>query len=198
MVRWSSRPSQGWVSLSHISKQTVGAIVVSEDWDFFSHHGFDIHEIKKAFKTNLKRKKFAFGASTITQQVARNLFLSKKKTLPRKLKEIFIAVLLEKIVGKEKILETYFNIVEWGDGIYGISRASHYYFEKEASALSPQEGAFLAMLLPNPRGYSRAIEKRGLTFFAQNRIHSILEKMIKARYLSEDEYVKALSSPLNF
>src|SRR3990167_11115509 len=175
-----NRPPQ-WVSLSDVSEKTLGAILVSEDWAFYHHNGLDPNQIKKALEINWKKGRFVRGASTITQQVVRNIFLTKDKNLWRKFKEIILALRLEKELSKNKILEIYLNIAEWGNGIYGIGPASHYYFNKHPAELTAREGAFLAVLLPSPKKYSRTFKEQGLTEFAFNRMDDILRKMTQAQ-----------------
>ena len=191
------RPST-WTGLSEISKPALRAVVISEDWAFFQHGGFDPNQIQEAIKEDWEAKGFARGASTITQQVAKNVFLSKDKTLWRKIKEIYLAVQLEKHVGKRKILETYFNVAEWGEGIYGIGAASAFYFHKSPSALSAKEGAFLAMLLPSPIRYGQSFRAKHLTEYADETIRSILLKMEQAHDLTPEQREIELQTPLTF
>ena len=197
-VTFAATPPMGWVPLNSISKAAVGAIVVSEDWAFFQHSGFDLNQIKDAIEEDLEAKSFVRGASTITQQVAKNLFLSRTKSLWRKLKEVYFALMLEKKVGKKKILEIYLNVAEWGDGIYGINNASRYYFQKDPSTLNAKEGAFLAMLLPSPKRYSQSFKNKALTNYANKTVANILEKMLRAQYLTEEEYQLARNTRLSF
>jgi monofunctional biosynthetic peptidoglycan transglycosylase len=181
-----NRPPQ-WTSLGEISKAAIGAIVVSEDWAFYQHKGYDTNQIREALKEDIEQGKFARGASTITQQVARNVFLDKDKNIVRKLKEFYLAVRLEDAVGKKKILESYLNIAEWGEGIFGIRNAAHFYFDKSPSELTAKEGAFLAMLLPSPKRYSQSFRAKRLTDYARDTVEDILNKMVQARYLAEDQ-----------
>jgi monofunctional biosynthetic peptidoglycan transglycosylase len=191
------RPS-GWASLGEVSKEAVGAILVSEDWAFYQHKGYDSNQIKEAIKEDWEEGRFARGASTITQQVARNVFLDKDKNLWRKVKELYLAIRLEEVVGKRKILETYLNIAEWGEGIYGIRAASRHYFGKSPSELTAREGAFLAMLLPSPKRYSQSFRAKKLTEYARETMDSILVKMTQARYLTEEQRLSEASRPLGF
>ncbi len=191
------RPLQ-WFGIGQISKMAVMAIVVSEDWPFFEHSGYDTSQIKVAIKENWKAKRFARGASTITQQVARNVFLNHKKNLWRKFRELVLAISLERHFSKHKILEIYFNIVEWGKGIYGIGAATQFYFNKNPSELNAKEGAFLAMLLPNPKRYGVSFHQGVLTDYAHEVIDSILHKMVQAGFLSQDEAQELLAQPLSF
>jgi monofunctional biosynthetic peptidoglycan transglycosylase len=191
------RPSS-WAGLGDISKLAVGAILVSEDWAFYQHKGYDANQIKEAIKADWEEGRFARGASTITQQVVRNVFLDKDKNLWRKLKELVLAVRIERLVGKRRILETYLNIAEWGEGIFGIRAASRHYFGKEPSVLTAREGAFLAMLLPSPKRYSQSFRAKKLTEYARETVESILGKMAQAHYLTEEERTSESSAPFSF
>jgi len=143
-----------WAPLSGISPYLVEAVLIAEDDDFWSHEGFNMEEIEKAMKKNIKAKKFQRGASTITQQLARNLYLSPSKNPVRKLKEAILALRLERTLSKRRILEIYLNVAEWGEGVFGIEAASWHYYGKPSLALGPQEAARLASVLPNPKKYN--------------------------------------------
>ncbi|MBC7385743.1 MAG: transglycosylase domain-containing protein [Cryobacterium sp.] len=192
-----SRPP-GWVSIRDVSKAALGAVVVSEDWAFFSHDGYDAKQLKEAIQEDLSERKFSRGASTITMQVVKNVFLSQEKTLYRKGKEFILAIRLTGVVPKRKVLEVYFNIAEWGEGIFGIGRASQFYFGKPASELNPREGAFLAMLLPSPKKYSQSFRDRNLTKYASKTVSDILDKMAQAHYITEEERDTAKKSRMSF
>lgn len=191
------RPA-GWVELRDVSKLAIGAIIVSEDWAFYQHKGYDPNQIREALSKDLAEKKFARGASTITQQVARNVFLDQEKTLMRKLKELYLAVQLEKKLNKGKILEIYLNVAQWGDGLYGIGPAARHYFDKSPSDLNAKEGAFLAMLLPSPVRYSVSFRDRHLTAYARDTVETILDKMQQAHFLTADQKMAELERPLSF
>lgn len=191
------RPSH-WVTLEQISKVAARAIIVSEDWAFYQHKGYDPNQIREAIKEDIEEGKFSRGASTITQQVVKNVFLSREKTLMRKLKEVYLAVEMEKVVGKKKILEVYLNIAEWGEGIFGIRSAARHYFSKDPSELTAKEGAFLAMLLPSPIRYSQSFRAKKLTRYASKTVRSILGKMVQAGYLTSEERMEELETPLSF
>jgi monofunctional biosynthetic peptidoglycan transglycosylase len=189
-----------WTPLIKISKKAIGAIIVSEDGKFYIHPGYDIEQIQKVIAENLttiKHKKKR-GASTITQQLVKNIYLNKEKSISRKAVEFYFANLLEQNNSKEKILEVYLNIIEYGNGIYGIENASQYYFKKHADHLSAKEGAFLAMLLPNPKKYSKSFKQKMLTNYAENTMNSILIKMNKSGYLSNEEFNSTIKIPLSF
>lgn len=144
-----------WTPLPRISKLLQQGVILAEDDQFFSHPGFDLEAIKKAARIDWKNRQYLRGASTISMQLARNLFLSPRKSLFRKFREIVIALKLERELSKERILELYLNVVEWGDGIYGAEAAAQHYFRKSVSVLSKREAAFLAAVLPRPRYYDR-------------------------------------------
>jgi monofunctional biosynthetic peptidoglycan transglycosylase len=142
---------QNWVPYRRISPQLVRAVLVTEDARFWQHSGLDYEQIKESMEINLERGEFARGASTITQQLAKNLYLSPSKNPVRKLKELIIARRLEQELPKGRILELYLNVIEWGDGIYGADAAARTYFGKRASQVSAAEAALLAAAIANPR-----------------------------------------------
>jgi len=139
-----------WVPLSRLPKHLVNAIIVAEDGTFFEHGGIDWFEVQESFEKNLEEGRPARGASTITQQLAKNLFLSTSKDPIRKLKEVVITLMMEQVLPKQRILEVYLNIVEWGRGIFGIGAAARTYFGKSASQLTIDEAARLAAVIPSP------------------------------------------------
>lgn len=140
-----------WTPSADIPSEMEWAVIVAEDANFYRHEGIDVKAIKNAIKYDLEKKSFARGASTITQQTAKNLFLTREKTVTRKIEEIYLAKRMEQELTKGRILELYLNIVELGPMVYGIGHGAHYYFNKPASALSPRECAFLAAMLPGPQ-----------------------------------------------
>jgi monofunctional biosynthetic peptidoglycan transglycosylase len=146
-----------WVPLADISPHLVRAVLIAEDDRFWRHRGVDWEALKKAYRDSLRGGKRR-GASTVSQQVARNLYLSPEKSLSRKLKEILIARHLERTLGKERVLEIYLNVVEWGEGVFGAEAASRAYFGKHASDLTPEEAVDLAAALPSPYERNPAVE----------------------------------------
>ncbi|MCW5784583.1 MAG: monofunctional biosynthetic peptidoglycan transglycosylase [Nitrospirales bacterium] len=142
-----------WIPLKAIPDHVVSAILVSEDAAFYSHQGFDWNEILESLKLNIERQALVRGGSTLSQQLIKNLFLSSEKNALRKFKEAVLTYSLEKHLSKNRILELYLNLVEWGDGIFGIDAAARHYFQKPVTWLSHEEGARLAAVLPNPRHY---------------------------------------------
>ncbi len=173
--------NQRWKSLIEISPYLINAVLISEDDRFFSHYGIDWIELKESIKKDIKKKRFVRGASTISQQVAKNLYLSPRKTIFRKFLEIIIALKLEMFLSKNRILEIYLNIAEWGNGIYGAESASQFYFGKSAKELSPYESASLASILPNPLKYSPDSKSR----FIKRRRERILRIMEKRGILKD-------------
>ena len=147
------RLKKDWVSLAEISNKIQLAVVCSEDQKFLNHNGFDVEAIEKAIEHNRKGKR-VHGASTISQQTAKNVFLWQGRTWVRKGLEVYFTSLIELIWSKERIMEVYLNVIEMGDGIYGAEMASQIYFKKSASELSTAEAALLASILPSPRKYS--------------------------------------------
>lgn len=156
-----------WVPLSQMSGNLLHAVIISEDARFYSHPGFDVEAIKFAAEKNLKKRRFAVGGSTITQQLAKNLYLSSRKSLFRKLEEIVIAYKMDKKLTKYRILEMYLNVIEFGHGIYGAEAAARHYYGKSALWLSVDEACRLAVILPSPLRHSpydgsRLVERRRL------------------------------------
>ena len=141
------------VALRQISRYLQQAVVISEDSRFYEHHGVDWEAVKTAMHINWRRRRISHGASTLTMQLARNLYLSPHKTPLRKLRETLIALEMEMFLSKERILELYLNSVEWGNGIFGAEAAARHYFNLSASQLNMHQAAFLAAILPNPRYY---------------------------------------------
>jgi len=141
---------QQWVPLSRISRWLIDAVLDSEDARFFDHDGIDVVEAGEALGKAIEKGRLKRGASTITQQLARNLWLGGDRTLWRKLREMILARRLEAL-GKERILELYLNVAEWGDGVYGAEAAAQYWFHESAAEIAPEEAAILAAMLPAPR-----------------------------------------------
>ena len=167
-----------WRPLSSISPHLKNAVLVSEDAAFFQHEGIDYEEIREAMKINLEKGEIVRGASTITQQLAKNLFLSPARTPRRKVRELLITRSLEKNLTKRRIFELYLNVIEWGDGIYGAEAAARAWFGKSSAQLSREEAAALAAVIINPRRYSPVRPNRRI----QGRIRTIRARMERARY----------------
>jgi len=155
-------PDWRWVPYRRIAPSLRRAVVAAEDGAFWQHSGIDLHEIEASLRTNLPRGRFPRGASTITQQLAKNLYLSPSKDPVRKLRELFIARRLEAELSKRRILELYLNVIEWGRDVYGAEAAARRYFRKPAAALGPAEAALLAGAIVNPRVLNPAQPGTGL------------------------------------
>jgi monofunctional biosynthetic peptidoglycan transglycosylase len=142
--------SQQWRPISKISRYLRASIIYAEDYNFYRHDGVDWHAIESAFQSGIDRGSFSIGGSTITQQLAKNLYLSPKRSFIRKFRELLIAYSLEDSLSKQRILEIYLNVVEWGDGVFGAEAAARHWFHKSAQSLTPAEAIRLAIALPNP------------------------------------------------
>lgn len=156
---------QVWVPLSKISPQLKRAVIIAEDPNFYNHQGLDFLAIKLAFRHNWEEREIAIGASTITQQLMKNLYLSSSRNPLRKYREAILALRVERCLKKDRILEIYLNVIEWGESTYGAEAAARRYFGKSAAGLSRNEAAMLAAMIPNPKIYnpqkpSRALYRR--------------------------------------
>lgn len=162
-----------WVDYPKISNNLKRAVIASEDAKFLDHEGFDWEGIQKAYKKNIKKGKIVAGGSTISQQLAKNLFLSTKRTPWRKGEEALITVMLENILSKKRILEIYLNVIEWGNGVFGAEAAARHYYKNSAANLSSGQAAKLAAIIPNPRFY----DKHSSTRYLSRRIATIQARM---------------------
>lgn len=164
-AEWKARglnrkASSIWVPYSRISPYLVKATIIAEDDKFWSHEGFDYDAMRKAMEKDIKAGKFKAGGSTISQQLAKNLYLTPEKSALRKIREAAITWKIERTLSKRRILELYLNVVEWGDGIFGAEAASRQHFGKSAADLTPMEAARLAVVLPNPRRLKASGDQR--------------------------------------
>lgn len=166
-----------WKPYGRISNDLKRAIIVAEDAKFLEHDGFDWEGIQRAMAKNQRRGKIIAGGSTITQQLAKNLFLSGERSLMRKGQEAVLASMLEATMSKRRILEIYLNVVEWGDNVFGAEAAARYYFGVSAADLAPEQAARLAAMLPRPRYYERYRDSTYLASYSE----SILEQMYAAQ-----------------
>ncbi len=178
-----------WAPLDSIPDELKWAVIVAEDANFYEHGGIDVPALKEAIKYDLKRKRLARGASTITQQLAKNLFLSRDKSIRRKLREVVIAQLLEAELTKGRILELYMNVVELGPLVYGVGHGCRYIFDKPVQMLTPAESAFLAAMLPGPR-IAFNPETKGAK--VRNRAARLLKLLGLRHILSEYEVADAM------
>jgi monofunctional biosynthetic peptidoglycan transglycosylase len=151
-----------WVPYSRIASNLKRAVIAAEDARFLAHEGFDWEGMQSAWEKNLRKGHIVAGGSTISQQLAKNLFLTGQRTPWRKAEEAMITLMLEQLMSKQRIFEIYLNVIEWGNGVFGAEAAAQHYFHKTASALSPSEAARLAAMIPNPRFYDEHRSTRNL------------------------------------
>lgn len=179
---------QYWMSYNVLSDHLKKAVLISEDASFHSHQGVDLFELKEAIKEDWETLSFKRGGSTITMQLARNLYLTPSKNPLRKLKEIIIAWQIERSLSKRRIFEIYLNVVEWGPGIYGANAAARHYFGVPASDINEVQAATLAALLPNPRNPDEKslLQRRNL----------ILARMAQVGYIDKGFYIVNREAPL--
>jgi monofunctional biosynthetic peptidoglycan transglycosylase len=187
-----------YTPLAQISQEMIDAVVASEDAAFFHHQGFDWHEIQASFNANLKMQGFKRGGSTLTQQLAKNVFLNQEKSLLRKLREAALTVAIESHFSKKEIIERYLNVVEFGPGLFGVQSAAQHYFGKSPSQLNVLEASFLAFLLPNPKGYSKSFKQKLLTPFAQKSIAQIVRRLGSFKKISPQTMEMALNNISQF
>ena len=172
-----ARLRQQWVPYNRISGHLKRAVVAAEDAKFVSHNGFDWDGIQKAFEKNMREGEIVAGGSTITQQLAKNLFFSGERSWWRKGQEAVVAVMLETLMSKRRILEIYLNVIEWGEGVFGVEAAARLHYGTTAAALSPEQAARLAAVVPSPRRYGPASD----TGYLQRRTQTILARMNSAQ-----------------
>ncbi len=172
------RTMQHWTSLNKISPDLVNAVIVAEDGTFWSHHGFDWFELKESVQKDIEEGRAARGASTISQQLVKNLFLSSSKNPFRKMKEWILTWWMETQLKKSRILEIYLNVIEWGNGVYGAEAASVDYFGKSADTLTREEAARLAAIIPSPRRHEADADLP----YVLRRAELILERMSARGY----------------
>lgn len=185
--------STSYAPLRSISRNLQQAVVLTEDSAFYQHRGFDFQEIQRSFEKNLQQGRLARGGSTISQQLAKNLFLSAEKSFQRKLFEAIITIQIEKNLSKREILERYLNVVQFGPNLFGVKAAAQFYFKKTPAQLDLVESAYLAFLLPSPEKYSVSFFKKHLTPFARRRIRQITENMYRYQRVDAEAYSTAIA-----
>lgn len=181
-----------WVNLNEISDYIKKSTILIEDKDFYNHHGFNVLRIVKAMYVNLINNDYKQGASTITQQLAKNLYLDFDKTWERKLNEVWYTIQIETHYDKDKILESYLNCINYGHGMYGIENASNFYFNKSANNLTLAEASMLVGIPKSPSNYSPLVNKE----IAKKRQINILKKMLNEKIINEKEYNDAIKEEL--
>jgi monofunctional biosynthetic peptidoglycan transglycosylase len=185
-----------WTPIKDINRELLYAIVMSEDGDFFNHQGLDYDALINALGENIKRREWSFGASTISQQTIKNIYLTESKNLYRKLKEVISVQRLEASLNKNEILELYLNLIEFGPDIYGVSAAAKYYFNSTPKELNAAQGAFLALLMPSPRKYNFTIFKnKYLAKRHKRKYKRILQDMRYKEYISPKQYYNYIKWP---
>lgn len=187
-----------FVPLAEISPYLIKSIMTTEDNAFYDHHGFITSEFRTALVNNLKAGRFMQGASSITMQMVKNVLLYRDKTLARKLQELFLTWHVENTLTKDRILEIYFNVIEYGPGLYGIGPAAYHYFGKKPKDLTPMEAAFFSTILPAPKDRYRQYCAGTLTRWTTGKIDNILKLMLKRERLTQAEYDAAVATPLVF
>ena len=188
-----SPASPDFIPIDQVPPLFVRALLISEDAGFWGHAGIDFSELPAALLTNLARGRPARGASTVTQQLAKNLFLSRDKAMGRKLQELCLALLLESVLDKRRILEIYLNVIEWGPGLHGLRPAARHYFGREPAALSPAQMALLVALVPGPVKYQSSLEGGTPSAFLRGVMDTLLAKLRSVEALDEDQYQAALA-----
>jgi len=189
---------ESYAKLREISPYMKNAVIVSEDGAFYTHKGIDWFEMRESFERNWERGGFARGGSTITQQLAKNVYLSGEKSILRKVREVIIAVQIEDTLTKDEILEKYLNVVEFGPKLYGVKNAARHYFGKAPGDLTVAESAFLAFLLPNPQHYSISFKKKHLSRFARSQMKIIIERLYRFHKVDEIAYSQGMDQLANF
>jgi monofunctional biosynthetic peptidoglycan transglycosylase len=186
------KPHRYWkrIPLSRISPYLIQAVLIAEDDKFFEHEGFDWASMRKALEANIAKKRVLRGGSTITQQLAKNLFLDPGQNIVRKLREAAIAVKLEGELSKKRILELYLNLIEWGDGVYGAEAAARSWFSCPAASLTLSQAIRLASILPNPRRFS-ALDTASARLNRKRRI--IAARMLRRRWIEQETCNQALA-----
>jgi len=191
-----SPSSPDFIALRDVPPLFVRTLLLSEDAGFYGHRGIDLRELPAALLTNWSRGGAARGASTISQQLAKNLFLSRDKEVGRKLQELAITFMLESALGKDRILEIYLNVIEWGPGLRGLRPAAHHYFGREPEALTPAEMAFLVAIIPGPIKYQSSIARGTPSPGLRVLIDNLLAKLRSVEAIDEEEYQRALGEPI--
>jgi hypothetical protein len=191
-----SPASPDFIALRDVPPLFVRTLLISEDAGFYGHRGIDLRELPSALLTNLSRGGAARGASTITQQLAKNLFLSRDKQVGRKLQELAITFLLESALGKNRILEIYLNIIEWGPDLRGLRPAARHYFGCEPGSLTPAQMAFLVSIIPGPIKYQSSFAHGTPGPGLRSLIDALLGKLRSVHAIGDEDYLHAIDEPI--
>ncbi|MGB5703998.1 MAG: biosynthetic peptidoglycan transglycosylase, partial [Polyangiales bacterium] len=190
--------TDNWVAFEDISPFMVPAVVSHEDGGFYDHGGFAPWAIRDALVRNLREGRYVVGASTISMQLAKNLYLQREKTIARKVQEVILTWWLENALTKDQILELYLNVIEYGPSVYGLKHAAAYYFGRAPSELSPAESAYLACMLPSPKRYHVSYERSALTRSMKSRVGRLLEHMAKRERIGPEALAYGLAELEDF
>jgi hypothetical protein len=190
--------TSSWTDLDNISPYLVAAVLTTEDGAFYRHHGFNHNAIRSSVAANLKARRFVRGASTITMQLTKNLFLSREKTLSRKIEEVILTDYLEQAFRKDDMMELYLNVIEFGPDVYGVTRAAEYYFGRTPEELNLPESFFLASIMPSPVRYGRLREKGQVPEGWLHHIQTLMEIAARNGKVSRAELAEGLAQPLVF
>lgn len=185
--------TKNWIGIEKVSRHVVNAVVVAEDAKFYQHMGFDFEAISNAIEVNRKRGRYARGGSTISQQVVKIAFLSREKTIIRKAREAAGTLLLELLMPKDKILEWYINLCEFGGGVYGVKAAGLHYFKTRPELLTIEQAVNLAIVIPSPNKWSAGLRAKSLTPFGQRRFTRIVRNLYLAGYITDVQQQTALA-----
>lgn len=188
--------SRVWTPYSKISPYLVKAVIIAEDDKFWQHEGFDFEAIQKAVEKDIKAGRLKAGGSTISQQLAKNLYLTPEKSVLRKIREAVITWKIERTLSKRRIIELYLNVVEWGDGVFGAEAAARAYFGKPAYELTPMEAARMAVVLPNPRRLNVAGDQRYVNGRADIIYNIMVKRGIVVHELDEGEKAAETEAPM--
>jgi hypothetical protein len=191
-------PGPDFVPIAELPEHVLRAVTAAEDAGFFAHSGFDFDELRNAALAGAEKGHLVRGGSTITQQLAKNLFLDGERTFARKVREAAIAIGLEATLPKRRILELYLNVAEWGPGVWGIGPAARHWFGKDARALAPKEAAFLASIIPSPVRAGSMLARGAPTDAAEARVREILFRMAEQGALPEGELFEVIAQPVRF
>jgi monofunctional biosynthetic peptidoglycan transglycosylase len=183
------RKNAQYAPLSQISPHFKNLVIIAEDAAFYGHKGFDWSELKNSLEKNLDSLRFSRGGSTITQQLAKNIYLDFDKSIIRKIREAIIATQIEKILSKDQIFEKYINVIELGPNIFGVKSAAQYYFNKSPADLNILESAFLVYLIPNPKTHAKTFHKGALTPYARYRVLDLTYRLYRFHKISLDQYL---------
>lgn len=205
ITRWDSKKAQlvtvnvgpkteNWTKIQNVSRYLVATIIMAEDLHFYDHFGLDFTEIWHSYRINREKGRYVRGASTITQQVVRLVFLSREKTVERKLREAAGAIVLECLLEKDEILEWYLNLIPFGHGIYGIKEASEYFFNNEPELLTIDQSLLLALIIPGPSIWVQGLDRKNLSEMGQKRYAKLANSLYQTGYITYDQLKKVMAT----